>query len=132
MKRFWELIKYGFFGAITTGINLILFFILEYVGVHYIIANTIAYFIAVVINYVFNRNYVFEKETGASKSETTRQFIKFVIVRLASLLVDNSLFYILVDVLGINVYISRIGLSVGIIMATYVINKLFVFNKKNV
>ena len=127
MKNLIQIIKYSFWGCITTAINLLLFFILEYVGVYYIVANTLAYFIAVVINYIFNQKFVFEVDTD---SRTKRiQLIKFILMRAVSLGVDNILFYFLVDIAKCSVYISRIGLSIGIILLTYIINKVFIFKE---
>jgi putative flippase GtrA len=50
-----------------------------------------------------------------------------VLLRIVSLAVDNSLFFVLVSLLKFNVYVSRVGLSITIILATYIINKLFIF-----
>ena len=127
MKNLIQIIKYSFWGCITTAINLLLFFILEYVGVYYIVANTLAYFIAVVINYIFNQKFVFDVDTD---SRTKRiQLIKFILMRSVSLGVDNILFYFFVDIVKCSVYISRIGLSIGIILLTYIINKVFIFKE---
>nr|WP_122012243.1 GtrA family protein [Maliibacterium massiliense] len=127
MKKLIELIKYGFWGAITTVINLTLFVLFKNWGMHYLLANTIAYFIAVVINYLCNRYLVFQRERTEDKRQVMGQFGKFVLMRLISWGVDTALFYVLVDLLHCNVYISRVGLSIGIILITYVINKLFIF-----
>lgn len=125
--KFKEFIGYSIFGCITTGINLLLFFILEKVGIYYIWANTIAYLFAVIINFYLNKKYVFKKEDRSVIR--IRELVKFLIVRTMSLIVDNSLFFLLVTILELNVYVSRIGLSIGIILVTYGINKIWVFNK---
>ena len=131
MKKIIELFKYGIFGAITTAINLALFFGIDHLHImYYLVANTIAYFIAVVINYVLNRYFVFEKNENQNKTDTAKQFGKFVLLRVVSLGVDNLLFYLLVSKCHLNKTVSRIGLSFVIIMITYVINKLFIFNSK--
>lgn len=130
MNKLIELIKYSFFGVITTAINLILFAILKEIGVYYILANTIAYFIAVVINYIFNVRFVFNENQDQDKIEKNMQFIKFIGLRIVSLGVDNACFFVLVSILTLPVYLSRVGLSIVIIMATYIINKFFVFNKR--
>lgn len=129
MGKIIEVVRYGFFGAITTAINLILFMLLEYVGMHYLLANTLAYFIAVLINFVFNKKFVFKEEVS-SLTHTKNQLIKFVIVRGISLGIDNVLFYCLIDILGFNLYISRVSLSMGIILMTFIISKLFIFKKE--
>ncbi|MBR2473501.1 MAG: GtrA family protein [Clostridia bacterium] len=143
-QRIIELIKYGFWGGITTLINLALFALLDSFNVmHYIIANGIAYAIAVVINYVCNKLFVFKSNDGIplSKRESTVEFIKFVILRIISLAVDSALFFVLVelleDIIIINIgfittrLIIRFILSTVIILATYIINKLFIFKSTN-
>lgn len=128
-EKLVELIKYGFWGCVTTGINLLLFVLFDQLGMYYLMANTVAYFIAVIINYIFNRKYVFN--TGnKNKRETYQELIKFIMVRVIALLLDNILFYGVVDILRINKYVGRIGLTIIIISATYFINKIFVFKKE--
>lgn len=125
MKKYWELIKYAFWGGISTAINLvILFALIRFTNIHYIIANTIAYFIAVIINYFCNKKFVFHSDKNVKK-----ELISFIVMRLISLGVDNGLYYIVVDILGGDVYICRILLSIFIMAATYVINKLVIFKK---
>lgn len=121
-----ELVKYGFWGAVTTALNLLTFFLLEGIGMYYITANVVSYIFAVIINYILNKKFVF----NSTSQRDSKQFIKFIIVRLVSLLIDSSLFYLLVSVLNFNVNISRIFLSVAIIIATFGVNKFFVFTTK--
>lgn len=126
MKKYIEIVKYAFWGGISTIINLaILFFLLSCTSIHYIVSNTIAYVIAVLINFVFNKKFVFN-----SKKNAKRELLLFIIIRLISLLVDNCCYYIAVDVLNYNLYISRLFLSCLIIIITYFANKVLVFNAK--
>ena len=130
-QKLRELISYGVFGVITTAINLLLFFGLESIGIYYIWANSIAYFLAVIINYIFNKKFVFiEGNAINNKKEQLVQLLKFIGMRLASLMVDNALCYVLVTILGFNMFFSRIGLSIAIILATFVINKIWIFKTK--
>lgn len=142
--KIFELIKYGFWGGITTLINLALFAFLDSLSVmHYVLANGIAYAVAVVINYVFNKIFVFNspEDKITDKRENAIQFIKFVIMRALSLLVDSVLFFILVELLEDKIVIQigfvttrlviRVVLSMAIIMATFILSKLFIFKAKN-
>lgn len=126
MNRLIELIKYGFYGGLTTAINLILFFVFTQLGIQYIIANTVSYIIAVILNYFLNQLFVF-KTSKKEKKEQRKEFISFFIVRIGSLFLDNILFYVVVDILNVNLYIGRIALSLFIILVTFVINKKLVF-----
>ncbi len=125
MKKYEQLFKYIFWGGISTAINLVILFALIYfTDIHYIVGNTIAYIIAVIINYFFNKRLVFNSDKDIKK-----ELLGFVFVRAASLALDNACYYIAVDILGGNVYISRVLVSVLIISVTYVINKKVIFKK---
>lgn len=124
MEKLLEIIKYVFFGVITTAINIILFIVIEYIGVQYLIANGIGYFIAVGFNFYLNKKYVFKP----SECITTRiQLIRFFVLRVGSLAIDTLLFYLIVDIIGLNMYLSRVFLSIFIILGTYLINKICIF-----
>lgn len=129
VKKYFELIKYCFFGGVTTLINLALLYVLVELGMNYIVANTIAYIIAVIVNYLFSVMFVF-KEKAEGVKENIVQFGKFCSVRVGSLVIDNIMFYICVSILGAPLWPSRIILSVAIIVGTYLLNKIFVFIKK--
>lgn len=123
MKKYLELMKYAFWGCVSTGINLgILFGLITFTDIHYIVANTVAYIIAVIVSYFCNRKFVFH-----SRKKMTEEFAGFFLVRLVSLAFDNGCYYVLVDFMGLNVYVSRIFLSLFIIGGTYIINKLLIF-----
>lgn len=125
MKRYVEIIKYAFWGGVSTVINLVLLFaLLKFTKIYYLLANIISYVVAVIVNYVTNKRYVFNSSKNAKE-----EFVKFIFVRLVSLMLDTVCYYILVDILGGNKYLSKILLSMVIIIATYIINKLFVFKK---
>lgn len=128
IRNIIEFFKYGFWGTVTTGINLLIFFWLENLGMYYIIANIVSYIFAVFVNYILNKKYVFKSDPSEDKD--SKQLIKFFSVRLGSLLIDNMLFYLLVSTLHYNVNFSRVFLSLVIIIATFGVNKLFVFNTK--
>ena len=143
-QKLIELIKYGFWGGITTLINLALFAFIDSLNImHYVVANGIAYVIAVIINYFCNKYFVFTSpdQTAVGKKENAAQFIKFIILRAFSLLIDSVLFYIFVewleDLVVINIgfittrLIIRVVLSAAIIMATFVFSKLFIFKTKS-
>lgn len=125
-KQIAEIIKYAVYGAFTTAVNFFLFIVLNESGMYYIYANSYSYIVAVCVNYVLNRNYVFSNQQQVAK-EIAAEFIKFVFVRLLSLAADNAFFYLLVDLCAYPVYPVRISLSLISIMATFFVNKIFVF-----
>ncbi|MDO4793510.1 MAG: GtrA family protein [Filifactor alocis] len=124
-----ELIRYAFFGVLSTGINFVLFYMLIKLRVHYIACNILSYVVAVYISYYFNKWWVFEEDRSERSNDVIKK-IKYFFVRVLSLLVDTSLLYLCVGFFKRDVFISKIVIAVVIILATYLINKYYVFGDK--
>jgi putative flippase GtrA len=118
-----ELGKYGFWGGVSTLINLLLFYIFITFGFQYIAANVISFGIAVVFSYIFNDRFVFKNENTQSLPKQ----IKFYITRLISIFVDSLLLIFLYENLGLSLLISKIVDSIIVIGSTFIINKMWIF-----
>ncbi len=129
-KELKEIIRYGFFGLLTTFLNIILLKLFIESGINYILSNSISYIIAVIVNYIVNKNYVFENSAKGKSKETQEQFIKFFIMRVCSLILDNILFYLCISILKYSIYKTRVVLTLLIIMLTFIFNKFFIFISK--
>ena len=130
-KQIVEIFKYGISGTITTFINLYLLKVFIDFGLYYILANIIAYIISVIINYILNQRYVFSNYARGNTLEARKQFLKFLIMRLLSLIIDTALFYVVVSIFKFPIYWSRLILTIVIILITFILNKWFIFvNKK--
>lgn len=121
-SKYESLIKYGFFGVITVGINLLLYKIFLEFKMHYIIASLASYIIASLVSYYFNLFFVFNQRISKFKEEIVRLF-KYFSVRIGSVFIDTFLLYISVDILKGDKFISKIFISFIVILATYFFNK---------
>lgn len=126
MQPIIELVKYGFCGVVTTAFNLVAFYLMTRFGVVYVVANIASYVLAVLLSYIFNDKYVFRHQTN---STPIPKLIKFIMIRVASIAIDSSLLYIFVTILHKNMMLSKLVISAGIIIATYIFNKFFVFKE---
>lgn len=127
MHRLSELIRYGLWGMITICLNLAVFYLMLHVGIDYLIANVLSYCLAVFFSYFFNQKYVFNGQ--ATKCHSWK-LIKFVFVRIVSICIDSGLLYLFVTTLKKDAIISKLIISSFIIIATYIFNKLFVFQEE--
>lgn len=125
-KNVLELIRYGFWGGVTSLLNLVLFFLFVHMGIPYLISNISTYWIAVIVSYFFNKKFVFKRD---EEKKNCKELIKYFLVRILSVLADSSLLWISVDIFMFNIMISKSAISIFIIMLTYFLNKLFVFQK---
>ena len=118
-------IKFGMVGVINTLVNWIIFFILNALGMYYILAYIIAYTLGTIHSYLWNTLWVFKYKEKASTDTT----IKFVILNVVGLGLNTGILYVLVDLCNLNKFIGLV-ITTGIVMIiNYVVNKLWVFSK---
>lgn len=129
-KQMIEIFRYGISGATTTIINLYLLKVFIDFGMYYILANIISYTISVVVNYILNQRYVFSYSARGNTLEAKKQFMKFIIMRILSLIIDTILFYIAISFFKFPIYWSRLVLTIVMILVTFVLNKWFIFIDK--
>lgn len=122
MKNIYEVIRYGFWGIISTGINLGLFYVFIYFRMNYLLSNVLSFVIAVIFSYYFNHYFVFKSKKNSHQSK-----VKFSLLRVISILVDSSLLYFVYEIIGIDLYIAKILVSALIIGSSYLVNRLWVF-----
>lgn len=126
-----ETILYVIFGVLTTIVNLAAYHLFcNLMHIPNLIANAIAWILAVVFAYVTNSIWVFESRFENLKKETEK-IIKFFGARGFSFLIEEAGMFLLVDLAGVNNMIAKLGLAVIVIVLNYVFSKLFIFVKKD-
>ena len=141
-----EVLSYLLFGALTTVVSLVTFWLpdklfsaIGYQGVvHYVThsdknfayieANVISWICAVLFAFVTNKRFVFESR-ATDKKTVLRELMTFVGGRLATLLVDTGLMVLFVTVLSVPEMIAKIIVQVVIVLLNYFISKWIVFRK---
>ena len=118
-------IKFGMVGVINTLVNWIIFFILNALGMYYILANIIAYILGTVNSYLWNTLWVFKYKDKAS-TETT---IKFIILNLIGLGLNTGILYVLVDLCNLNKFIGLVTTTAIVMIINYIVNKVSDFKQ---
>lgn len=124
-KEIKQFIMYIIVGGFTTLVNYIIYFLLINGNQGWLIANTIAWAVAVLFAFYTNKTVVFQS-TQNTKHEATQ----FFMMRLATLVVENLLLFLLIQLLGFHVYISKIVVSFITVIANYGLCKFKIFNQK--
>jgi len=126
-KKYEEVINYLIFGVLSTVVSISSFALFNKVfHIHYNICNILSWILAVSFAFITNKLYVFKsKETNILKD-----LIKFFTSRIATLVIEIIVMFIMVDLLKIDEMISKIIAQVIVIVLNYVFSKLFVFNNK--
>ncbi len=87
-----------------------------------VLSNVIARVISSTFNYTLNKKMVFKDKNNVSKS-----IFKYYLLAIFILLVNTSILYLLVSVLGLNKYISKLIVEVVLFMISYRIQKKYIF-----
>lgn len=123
-----EVVLYLVFGALTTAVNYVVFALCrELLHLPLLVANTVAWILAVLFAFATNRKYVFDSKNG----NVWKELILFVGARVLSfLLFDQLTMYLMVNLLHINEYIAKLIANIFVIVFNYVASKLVIFKQK--
>ena len=137
-KKYEEIVNYLITRVATTVVYLIACFIFEkfiwdpQIPLENFLINSFGWLVGVIFAYVTNRIFVFKsKSTGKAVFD---EIVKFVGGRLLTWGLDVFIMWLMVNVWGINYWISKLFVSCVLVMiANYLISKLLVFkgDKKN-
>ncbi len=122
-----DLLLYCVVGALTTAINLLVYFLLDGV-MYYLAANVVAWVIALLFSFVANKAVVFNSWNW--KGEALRkEFAGFVGSRVATGVLDMLMLWFMVDVMAIQGPFPKILDAVVVIVLNYVLSKVVFRNK---
>ena len=125
-----EIIFYVIFGVLTTVVNFLVFYLLTLTKLDENIANIIAIIIAVLFAYFTNRKFVFNS-TAVTTKEKLQEFSKFIVGRAFSMVIEAVGFYLLFNIIKLGTLISKIIISIIVIILNFFISKFFAFKKNN-
>ena len=126
-----EKILYLIFGGLTTLLSLITYYLLTInllnpsIAIELQLANIISWLIGFLFAFFTNRKYVF----NSNSKHKIKEFIKFFLSRITTLLLDMIIMYIFVTLLGFNNLIIKIISQIIVIVSNYLFSKLIVFKK---
>jgi putative flippase GtrA len=119
-----QFVKFLLVGVMTTAINFAVFALLLANGVHYLPAATIAFVIATVNSYTFNRRWTFR--AGAHRMSW---LAKFTAVQLVGLSINLLVLAGLVEWFGLPELLAQLLANCCVVMTNFVGNKFWTFQK---
>lgn len=118
-----QFIKFNIIGATNVVLTTALYFLLIYLGWHYVLALTADYAFGICFSFYMNKRFTFRVQTRATTVMFGKMLATYGLIFAGNLV----LLAFCVDVLGINPYLSQI-LSYGLLMiAAFFMQKFFVF-----
>ena len=124
-----EIIVYAIFGVLTTIVNLGSFYIFTNIlKWEENISNIIAITLAVLFAYITNKDLVFHSE-AENKKEKINEFLKFIAGRAFTMVVEFIGCFLLF-MTPIPQMISKLAVTVIVVILNFFISKFFAFKKK--
>lgn len=130
LEKYRDIIAYLFFGAVTTLVNLVVYYLCYEV---WLIPNTpsviIAWIIAVLTAFLTNKPFVFRSHDWSLKV-LLPEAGSFFGCRVGTGVLELVLMYITVDLLHLSGMLMKLLINILVVILNYVGSKLLVFRKK--
>ncbi|PWG00845.1 GtrA family protein [Levilactobacillus bambusae] len=127
--KYETIILYLFWGGVTTLVDIVAF-----VGLHsglhwnYQVANTIAWFLSVLVAYLTNKVWVFGSHYTTPRALLV-EAAKFFFYRGLTLILDDFIMWVGISVLDGNSLVVKLIDQIIIVVANYVFSKWLIFKE---
>lgn len=130
-KKNKEILLYLFFGGLSFVVSVATYYLFNVVySLDALIANVLSWIITVMFAFLTNRIWVFAKPTKTMREFIT-QMISFYAGRVVTLIIEEIILGIGIDLCGCNSILVKIIAQVVVIILNYVISKAFIFKKNH-
>ena len=127
-----QFLKFGIVGVSNTLIAYMVYSACVFIGIHYLIANAIGFFVSVLNAYYWSDRFVFKKGEGEDRCAAWTLVKTYLAYGSTGLLLASFLLYLYVDKLLISEYIAQLLVLVVTIPFNFIINKFWSFKTKKV
>lgn len=134
IKKIWdkvmnrEVISYLIFGVLTTLVNWVVYAAMVKVHIDYHIATAVAWAVSVLFAFIVNKIFVFQSY-NMRPAFVMKEITSFVACRAVSGVMEMVFMIVMVSWIHMDEYISKIAVSVIVVIVNYVFSKLFIFRK---
>ena len=130
-KKYKEAVDYLFWGGVAFVLSMVLFYLFANVmDIYEQIANILSWILCVIFTYFTNRIFVFCSTVKGIKN-ILKEFKDFVTARVLTLVLENAILFVMVDLLTINNMIAKLVGQFVVIVSNYFLSKLWIFKKVN-
>lgn len=123
-KLIGQIIRFGLVGFLCFFIDYgLLLALTELAGFHYLVSGALSFAVSVVVNYLLSMKFVYEARQRKSR---VKEFITFVLLSLAGLLINQLVMWISVEFLGIWYQLAKIGATAVVMVYNFISRKIII------
>lgn len=125
-----SVLRYIFFGGLTTLVNLLTFFVtVTLLHMNREVGNVISVVAAILFAYFTNSRFVFESRADSFKGRFN-EFVKFVGARISTMVIEVGGVWFFAEIIHMNDFVAKIIIQFVVLALNYVFSKFLVFTKK--
>ncbi len=132
-SRIREFVTFGIVGGINTVLNLVIYWVCMWFGIHYLLANAAGFIITVAISYVLNNIFTFRTSEGGNPGKPEwyfRTLLKVYVSYFATGMVLNSiLLWFWNDLIGLNKNLAPVLNLFVTVPLNFLLNKLWAYRQ---
>lgn len=119
-----KIVSYGISGIITTVISFVTFKIFLEI-MNYVLAFSLSWLLAVTFAYFAMRKRVYESK-ASSKQEKTEEYIRFIIGRIITYVINLVLLMIAVEMFKLDEFYSNVIITIIVIVLNYFVGDIMI------
>jgi putative flippase GtrA len=119
-----QFVKYVLVGLLTTALNFTIYALLLYLGAHYLSAATVAFMIATLNSYTWNRVWTYR----AGPHRHIR-LAKFTVIQVIGLAINLTVLFSLVEYGDVHKLLAQLLANACVVLVTFTGNKFWTFRE---
>lgn len=128
-KLFIQIFKFVIVGGVATVIDFLSIFVFkEYLHIPVLIANTLAFCIATVYNYIASIRWVFTVDESKNKKKT---FVTFVVFSAIGLVLNDLIMWLTMELFNMYYILAKLVATCFVMIFNFVTRKLFLEEKND-
>lgn len=128
-QKYREILLYLFFGAGTTLVNILSYYVCGHMlNLSVTLSTIVAWVLSVVFAYVTNKFWVFNSYQRSLKAIYI-EFIRFVSCRITTGVIDLIIMLLFSSWLGFNDMLMKIASNIIVVILNYIFSKLIIFKE---
>ena len=125
-----QFVKFGIVGGLNTVLSYAIYFVCIRMGLHYALANFVAFVITVFISYLLNGTFVFGE--GKKQCFDIKALLRvYASYSITSFFLTTLLLWIEVDIIGLPEEIGPVINLFITVPVNFVLNKFWAYRKKD-
>lgn len=120
----WQILRFGVVGVLSTLLDYGGFLVLNNLfGIHYLVASTTSYALAIVFNYWLSMKYVFTSSNDRSKKA---EFSIYALLTLVGLGLNQLFLYLCVSWLGTSENLGKLVATILVMLYNFISRKIWI------